>query len=58
MNARVVPFDHGEWGILIDYDDGSWRKYLVGSRKEANNELARFIFDASKSKRRQMSRYV
>jgi hypothetical protein len=57
-NARVVPCDDGEWGILIDYGDGTWCKYSVGSRKEANNELARLIFDASKSGRRQMWRYV
>jgi hypothetical protein len=43
--ANVIPWTGGEWGVSIDYGDVSWRKYLVGSRQEAQKELARFTFD-------------
>ena len=43
--ARVVHWDEGGWGIAVEYEDGSWRKYFVGSRREANDELAHFTFE-------------
>ena len=42
--VRIVPWDE-EWGILIDYGGGSWRRYLVGTHNEAEKELQRLVFD-------------
>jgi hypothetical protein len=45
ISANVVPWTGGDWGVSINYADGSWQKYLVGSRQEAQKELARLTFE-------------
>ena len=44
LTFRIVPWEE-EWGILIDYGGGSWRRYLVGTHKEAAKELHRLVFE-------------
>ncbi len=43
--VSIVSWDAEEFGILIDYGKGEWRKYRVGSRDEAQKELERIGFD-------------
>ncbi len=43
--ASIVSWDAGEFGILMDYGCGEWRRYRVGSRDEALKELQRIGFD-------------
>ncbi len=37
--ARVVEWGDDQYGIFIDYGDGGWRKYLVGTHIEALDAL-------------------
>jgi hypothetical protein len=41
--ASIVTWEGDEFGILIDYGKGEWRKYRVGTRAEAIKELERLI---------------
>ncbi len=43
--ASVVSWNSDEFGVLIDYGDGQWRKYRVGTHQEALKELQRLSFD-------------
>jgi hypothetical protein len=43
--ASVVAWESDEFGILIDYGDGQWRKYRVGTRQETLKELQRLGLD-------------
>jgi hypothetical protein len=43
--ASIVSWDADDFGILIEYGDGEWRKYRVGTRAEAIQELQRLSFD-------------
>jgi hypothetical protein len=42
--ASIVSWDAEDFGILIDYGEGEWRKYRVGTRDEARKELERIGF--------------
>ncbi len=42
--ANVIDWGAEEFGVLIDYGNGEWRKYRVGTRDEALRELARIGF--------------
>ncbi len=44
-SASIVAWDADEFGILIDYGDGQWRKYRVGTRQETLKELQRLSSD-------------
>jgi hypothetical protein len=37
----VVVWDQQDFGLLLDYGDGTWRKYRVGTRDEARKEMER-----------------
>jgi len=41
--ASIVALEGDEFGILVDYGEGEWRKYPVGTRAEAIKELQRLI---------------
>ena len=43
--ASIVSWDGDDFEILIDYGDGQWRKYRVGTRAQALQELQRLSFD-------------
>ncbi len=45
FTARVIPWDDDHWGVFVEYGYGSWRRYVVGSREDADRELARLVFD-------------
>jgi hypothetical protein len=42
---HVIAWEGDQFGILIEFGNGHWLKYLVGSRNEAEKELARIVFD-------------
>jgi hypothetical protein len=44
LTLRVIQWD-GEWGIFVDYGAGSWRRYVVGTRLQAEEELRRLNVD-------------
>jgi hypothetical protein len=39
--ASLIDWDSDEFGVLIDYGNGEWWKYRVGSRDDARRELER-----------------
>jgi hypothetical protein len=39
--ASLIDWDSEEFGVFIDYGNGEWRKYRVGSRDDARRELER-----------------
>ena len=43
--ARIVTWEGDEFGILVNYGEGQWRKYRVGTLKEARKELERLCLD-------------
>ncbi len=43
--ARIVAWEGDEFGILVDYGEGQWRKYRVGTLTEARKELERLCLD-------------
>ncbi len=43
--ASIVIWDCDDFGILVDYGHGEWRKYRVGTRDEALKELRRIGFE-------------
>jgi hypothetical protein len=43
--ASIVAWESDEFGILIDYGEGQWRKYRVGTRQETLKELQRLSAD-------------
>jgi hypothetical protein len=43
--ASIVSWDGDDFGILIEYGGGQWRKYRVGTRAQALQELQRLSFD-------------
>ena len=43
--ASIVAWEGDEFGILVDYGEGEWRKYRVGTRAKAIKELQRLSSD-------------
>jgi hypothetical protein len=43
--VRIVAWEEDVFGILVDYDDGGWRKYRVGTIEQARKELERLSFE-------------
>ncbi len=43
--ASIVAWEDDEFGILVEYGEGQWRKYRVGTRQEALQELQRLSSD-------------
>jgi hypothetical protein len=50
LTIRVIPWQDDNWGVFIDYGGGSWRRYSVGTRQQAEEEMRRVIFDKRERK--------
>jgi hypothetical protein len=56
LTITVIPWDGDDWGIFVDYGSGNWRRYRVGTRPQAEEEMRRLIFDKRERKFKQRLR--
>jgi hypothetical protein len=41
VTVALAAWAEDEFGVLVDYGDGTWRKYRVGTREQASAEAKR-----------------